>query len=70
MMTKSIIQSERQRPRSLELMKDIYASHVADKNCGLGVNCPQMVSLKKQIDEVEQQILDSGSNFSRSFGLK
>ena len=67
MMKKSIIQSERQRPRSLELMKDIYASHVADKSCGMGVNCPMMLDLKKRIDEEEQL---NGGNFSRPFGLK
>jgi hypothetical protein len=69
MMSKSIIQSERQRPRSIELMKDIYASHVADPKCGLGANCPMMLDLKKKI-EAEEALLEPGSNFSRSSGLK
>jgi len=67
MMKKSIIQSERQRPHAIELMKDIYASHVADPKCGMGVNCPMMLSLKKQIEEAEQVL---GRDFSRPFGLK
>jgi len=67
-MQKTIIQSERQRPRSIELMKDIYASHVADQKCGLGVNCPMMLDLKNRIDEEERLL--NGSNFSRPFGLK
>jgi hypothetical protein len=69
MKTKSIVQSERQRPRAVEIMKDIYASHVADKSCGLGANCPVMISLKNQIAE-EERLINTGSNFSRSFGLK
>ena len=67
MMSKSIIQSERQRPRSIELMKDIYASHVAD--CKHGDRCPMMLDLKKRIDD-EERLLEPGSNISRSFGLK
>ena len=69
MMSKSIIQSERQRPRSIELMKVIYASHIKDPNCGLGENCPMMLDLKKRI-EAEERLLEPGSNFSRSFGLE
>jgi hypothetical protein len=68
MMSKSIIQSERQRPRSIELMKEIYASHVAD--CKHGENCPSMIDLRKNIEAAEAEgSLESG-NFSRSFGLK
>ena len=68
-MMKSIVQSERQRPRAIQLMRDIYASHVADPNCGLGEQCPMMQDLKKQI-ELEERLLDNASNFSRSLGLK
>jgi hypothetical protein len=68
-MKKSIVQSERQRPRAVDLMKSIYSSHLADPNCGLGDNCPMMIDLKKRIEE-EERLLDNGSNFSRSFGLK
>ena len=68
-MKKSIVQSERQRPRAVDLMKAIYSSHVADPNCGLGDKCPMMIDLKKRIDE-EERLLDHGSNFSRSFGLE
>jgi len=64
--SQSIIQSERQKPRAIALMKDIYASHVVDPNCGLGENCPMMLNLKKRIDEEEQLDRD----FSRPFGLK
>ena len=67
-MTKSILQSERQRPRAVELMKDIYASHVQDPACGLGERCPMMVDLKKRI-EAEESLL-AGDNFSRPLGLK
>lgn len=67
MMKKSIVQSERQRPRAIQLMKEIYASHIVDPNCGLGENCPMMVDLKKRIEE-EERLLNG--NFSRSFGLK
>jgi hypothetical protein len=50
-------------------MKDIYASHVKDPNCGLGDGCPMMLDLKKRI-EAEEALLEPGSNISRSFGLK
>ena len=43
-MKKSILQSERQRPRAVDLMKSIYSSHVADPNCGLGEQCPMMMT--------------------------
>jgi len=69
MMNKNIIQSERQVTRAIELMKEHYASHVADPKCELGVNCPMMLNLKRRIEE-EERLLNSGSNFSRSFGLK
>jgi hypothetical protein len=67
-MTKTIIQSERQRPRVVEIMKDIYASHIQDPTCGLGDLCPMMVDLKKRI-EAEEALL-AGDNFSRPLGLK
>jgi hypothetical protein len=67
MITKSIVQSERQRPRAIELMKDIYVSHVKDPNCGLGERCPMMLDLKKRIEEEEALL---GDNFPRSFGPK
>ena len=51
-------------------MKSIYSSHVADPNCGLGEQCPMMIDLKKRIEEEEERLLDNGSNFPRSFGLK
>jgi hypothetical protein len=50
MMSKSIVQSERQRPRAIELMKDIYASHVADLKCGLGANCPRKQPRRRRSD--------------------
>jgi hypothetical protein len=67
-MSKSIIQSERLRPRAIELMREIYASHVADQKCGLGASCPMMLDLKKRIEE-EEKLLGNG-DFSRSFGLR
>jgi hypothetical protein len=67
MMTKDIIQSERQRPRAVEIMKDIYVSHVQDPTCGLGETCPMMVNLKKRI-EAEEALLAGES--ARVFGLK
>lgn len=66
-MKNSIVQSERQRPRAIDLMKDIYSSHITD--CKLGEKCPTMIDLKKRIEE-EERILNGGSNFNRSFGLK
>jgi hypothetical protein len=48
-------------------MRDIYASHVKDPNCGLGERCPMMIDLKKRIEEEETLL---GDNFPRSFGLK
>ena len=69
-MNKSIVQSERERPRAVELMKAIYASHVADPNCGLGDKCPMMIDLKKRIEEEERLLDNAQSNFPRSFGLK
>jgi hypothetical protein len=74
MMSKSVIQSERQRPRAIELMKDIYASeytrHLTDPSrCGLlPEECPMMANLKKDIEE-QEKLLNQG-NSSRSFGLK
>lgn len=68
MSNKSIVQSERQRPRAIQLMKSIYASHTADPACGLGTKCPMMVDLKKRIEEEEKLL--SGQNFPRPFGLK
>jgi len=66
-MAKNIIQSERQRSRAVELMKDIYASHVQDPTCGLGEKCPMMIDLKKRIEEEEALL---GENFPPTFGLK
>jgi hypothetical protein len=66
-MTKTIIQSERQRPRAVELMKALYASHVQDTTCGLGERCPMMVDLKKRI-EAEEALL--AGDTLRPFGLK
>lgn len=66
MTTKSIVQSERQRPRAVEIMKDIYVSHTKDPNCGLGERCPMMIDLKKRIQEEEALLGD----FPRSFGPK
>ena len=66
MMTKDIVQSERQRPRAVELMKDIYISHVQDPTCGLGERCPMMVDLKKRIEDEEARL----GGLSRPFGLK
>ena len=70
MMSKNIVQSERQRPRAIALMKEIYASHVKDPNCGLGERCPMMLDLRKRIEEAEERLLGPGSNILRSFGLK
>jgi len=69
MSKKSIVQSDRQRPRAIELMKGIYASHIADPRCGKGENCPMMLNLKSRIEE-EERILNSERNSPRSFGLE
>jgi len=68
MMSKSIVLSERLRPRAIELMKDMYVAHAADPNCpwakdGRGTECPKMVELKQRIEE-EEKLLGVG-NFSR-----
>jgi len=66
-MNKTIIQSERQRPRAVAVMKGIYASHVQDPTCGLGERCPMMVDLKQRI-EAEEALL--AGDTLRPFGLK
>lgn len=50
-----IILSERQKPRSLQLMKDIYAAHLADPKCELGEGCPMLLNLKAQIAQLENE---------------
>lgn len=61
-MKKSIVQSERQRPRAVQLMKAIYSSHTADPTCKLGQHCPMMIDLKKRIDE-EERLQSGGETF-------
>jgi hypothetical protein len=68
MSNRNILQSERQRPRAVELMKAIYESHTHDPNCGLGEACPQMVDLKKRIEEYESNL--AGDSLTRPLGLK
>jgi hypothetical protein len=52
-MMRDIIQSERQKPRALELYQAIYAAHIVDPKCGLGERCPMMVELKAKITALE-----------------
>ena len=52
---KSIILSDRQKPRSLQLLKTIYAAHLADPRCELGENCPQLRATKAKIEELERE---------------
>jgi hypothetical protein len=50
---RELIQSERQKPRALELYRAIYAAHIVDPKCGLGERCPMMVDLKTKIKALE-----------------
>jgi hypothetical protein len=72
MITKSIVLSERQRPRVIKFMKAVYASHPNDLNCeyarmGQSESCPKMVELKQRIEELEQE--EALLNGSRSLAL-
>lgn len=67
-MRKSVILSERTKPRALEQMKDIYASHVA--SCKDGVNCRQMVKLKADIEAAEAPVVSKQKAKWRSVGVK
>ena len=51
-MMRNLIQSERQKPRALELLKAIYAAHNANP-CGLGERCPVEADLKARIKALE-----------------
>jgi len=62
---KSVILSERTKPRALEQMKDIYASHTA--TCKEGENCSMMVELKAQIEAAEAPVEKAKQ---RSVGVK
>lgn len=72
-MTKNILQSERQRPRAVEFMKEAYTQqrtqHMADPNwCDFSVEtCPMMVDLKKRIEAEEALLAGAPARF---FGLK
>jgi hypothetical protein len=66
----SIVLSERQRPRALQLMKATYASHTHDPACGLGEQCPQMMSLKLRIEELEREEKAHAAGLSRSLQLE
>lgn len=58
----NIILSERQKPRSLQLMKDIYAAHLADPKCELNSQCPMLLSLKTRIDSLEADLRKNKKN--------
>jgi hypothetical protein len=53
-MKKNIVLSERQKPRALETMKNIYAAHSA--TCSDGASCHFMVNLKREIKSLEGQL--------------
>ena len=52
---KSIVLSDRQKPRTLQLLKSIYAAHLADEKCELKENCPQLKATKAKIEELERE---------------
>lgn len=62
---KKIVLSERQNPRSLQLMKDIYASHRADPRCEMGEKCPMLLKLKAQIEGLEDEMSAQKSRNNR-----
>jgi hypothetical protein len=64
---KSVILSERTKPRALESMKDIYAAHSAV--CNQGITCRVMVKLKAAIDEAETPEIKKAHK-ARSVGVK
>lgn len=67
MMSNSIVLSERQRPRAIQIMKELYASHACPTRA-VGMDCSMMVSLRQRIEE-EEKLLDERDP-SRSFGSK
>lgn len=52
---KNLVLSDRQKPRTLQLLKDIYTAHLADPKCELGENCPQLKATKAKIEELERE---------------
>jgi len=67
-MRKSVILSERTKPRALELMKEFYASHTA--SCKDGVNCRQMLKLQADIEAAEAPVVSKQKAKVRSVGVK
>lgn len=54
----NILLSERQKARTLQLLKDMYTAHLADPECELGENCPQLQKTKATIEKMEQEAAD------------
>ena len=76
---KSVILSERTKPRALEQMKDLYEAHSnvckdlyeAHSNvCKHGVNCRVMVKLKAGIEAAEALVESKQKAKMRSVGVK
>ncbi len=64
---KNIVLSERNKPRALKSMKDIYAAHTSE--CSEGVSCRVMVMLKRDIEELEHELAPPAAK-RRSAGVK
>jgi hypothetical protein len=67
-MAKSVILSERTKPRALEQMKAMYAAHSA--TCSEGENCRVMVKLKADIEAAEKPVESKQKAKTRSVGVK
>jgi hypothetical protein len=65
---RNIVLSERQKPRVLQSMKDIYAAHSAE--CAAGVRCCVMVALKRDIEALEHELSPAPAAKRRSAGVK
>lgn len=65
---KSIILSERTKPRALEQMKAMYEAH--SSVCKHGVNCRVMVKLKADIEAAEAPVVSKQKAKMRSVGVK
>lgn len=65
---KSVILSERTKPRALELMEDMYAAHVAV--CKDGANCRVMLKLKAEIEAAKAPVESKQKAKMRSVGVK
>jgi hypothetical protein len=51
-----LILSERQKPRVLTCLREIYQEHVNSSSCPDGAKCPTAVEIKRLIKRLEHEI--------------